>query len=459
MSDFVLWPHQAEGAAWAVDTLGKHGGAALWWGLRSGKTRTALATAAEVGRSTLVVSPQRDVMRVWEREALAMRWDGEVAVLDRGSVAKRAEALRSRPSLVIVNYEAMWREPLASALRKHGFDLVVYDEGHKLKSPSGRASRYAGLLAQSVPHRVALSGTPLAHDAMDAWATYRAIDRDFTATGFPRTFTQFRARYTRPALRSEWRDPDVLVTTGRGQELLRWKLHNMDDLNERMYRIANRREAPPPDIEPTESTWYVDLEPEAARVYREVQRDLISQHEGDLITAANALVRDLRLAQIAGGSVKDEDGNLQRVSTAKQEALTEYLSEVGDEPVVVFARFHSDLDTVHAAAKATGISSGELSGRGTQLDEWKAGEFQVLAVQEQAGGVGLDMTRARLCVYLSMSYSLTDYLQSRARVLGPMQARGVDYTFIVARGTVDEAVRSALNARRSVIDAVLDQLR
>jgi len=148
------------------------------------------------------------------------------------------------------------------------------------------------------------------------------------------------------------------------------------------------------------------------------------------------------------------------VDNAKEEALEELLDDLRGEPVVVFCRFQHDLDIVHEVCKRLGLSSGELSGR---RDEWEAFQFEkkfdVLAVQIQTGGVGINLTRAAYAVYYSIGFSLGDYSQSLARIHRPGQTRPVTYYHLVARGTVDEHVYNALSSRQELIEAVLARLR
>ena len=178
-----------------------------------------------------------------------------------------------------------------------------------------------------------------------------------------------------------------------------------------------------------------------------------------VVTAANAMVVALRLAQVTGGTLMDEAGAPHVVSVAKRDALAEYLDGVGDEPVVVFGRFRADLDAIHLAAAAAGLSSSELSGRRSELAAWQAGETRVLVAQVAAGSVGIDLTRARVAVWYSLSYSLAEYVQSRARVLRPGQTRAVVFAHIVAAGTIDEDVYRALEARGDVVAAIVDRVR
>jgi len=337
-----------------------------------------------------------------------------------------------------------------------------------MKSPSGKRAKFMMALAkQPGLRRLGLSGTPVGQSPLDVWSPYQ-----FLVPGgglLPPTFSQFRMRYTRPALYSEYRDRDVIITSGRGGELQRWKLRDLDELHERLYRVASRLRTEDV-IDQTPATWeelHCTLEPDARRLYSELDREFIAEvqsaagsaSDGHVFTAANAMTKVLHLQQLTGGALRDEDGTLVEVSTAKRDRLAEWLDGVGEEPVVVFARFHHDLDAIHAACARAGLTSSELSGRRAELAAWKAGETQVIAVQEQVGGAGIDLTRARLCVYFSLSYSLLDFAQSKARVRGPAQSRTVAMYALVARGTVDEDIYAALAAGQEVVDVVVDGAR
>ena len=127
--------------------------------------------------------------------------------------------------------------------------------------------------------------------------------------------------------------------------------------------------------------------------------------------------------------------------------------------MVVFCRFHRDLDAVNRIADEAGRRSLELSGRMDELKRWQAGEVPVLAVQIDSGGLGIDLTRARYAIYYSLGFSLGSYEQSLARVHRPGQTRPVEYIHLLAEGTVDEKVMAALSNRADVVNSVLQQMK
>jgi SNF2 family DNA or RNA helicase len=99
------------------------------------------------------------------------------------------------------------------------------------------------------------------------------------------------------------------------------------------------------------------------------------------------------------------------------------------------------------------------------LAEWQRGERDTIAVQMQAGGVGVDLTRCgdrpcRYVAYMSVGFALADYEQSLARVRRPGQtAECVRYYHFVVKDSIDEAVYGSLLKKRNVVEDVLERLK
>jgi SNF2 family DNA or RNA helicase len=129
--------------------------------------------------------------------------------------------------------------------------------------------------------------------------------------------------------------------------------------------------------------------------------------------------------------------------------------------VVVFARFHHDLDAIAAVVKDVYGDGqyGELSGRCNDLAVWQGGDRIVLGVQVQSGGVGISLTRARVAVWYSLPWSLAQYDQARARLVRPGQERAVTFMHLIMRDTIDEQMHSALKQRKEVLDALIARIQ
>jgi SNF2 family DNA or RNA helicase len=227
-------------------------------------------------------------------------------------------------------------------------------------------------------YTLALTGTPLPNGYQDAYGLYSAFA---PATFDVRNWTHFRARY---AVRGNPRIP---------QQITGW--NNADDIRARMTRHAiSCRAADVLDLpDAIHETIWVDLDPATARGYAQMEALMVAEVAGSEVTAANALVKALRLQQIAGGVFKTDDGVEHRVGREKERALTDMLECIDRrEPVVCFAQFRSDLESIHVAARAHGRPSFEVSGNVKQVQEWSAacGDGAVMAAQIAAGGLGIN---------------------------------------------------------------------
>jgi len=120
------------------------------------------------------------------------------------------------------------------------------------------------------------------------------------------------------------------------------------------------------------------------------------------------------------------------------------------------SRFHADIDAVKAALSGRVL---ELSGRINQLAEWQRGDAPILVVQPKAGGLGVSMARAAVVIMYSLSFSLAEWEQARARVMGSEQTRPVMVISLLARDTVDEHIASALHHKQDVVSSVMEGIR
>ena len=448
------WRHQIEAVDF-VRSLYRSGkrGAMIAAAMGTGKSAmTVYLCVEEWFRRILVICPLR-VVQVW-RPQFEMHSDLPFLVVPLddsfGSVrAKHAEAERQMalgrargvPVVVVINYDSVWRAPFAEWAVRQKWDLVVADEIHRCKAPGGKASRFLARLGQVARFRLGLSGTPMPHSPLDVYAYFRFIDPSI----FGWSFHAFRQHY---AVMGGYHNHQVVA------------YRNLDELNRKFYSITFACGKDVLDLPDTiHITYTCRLGVEAQKVYRSLERDLIAEVQAGEVTAANALVKLLRLQQVTGGYIRTDDGHDVQIDSAKMNLLRDVLEDIApDEPVVVFCRFHKDLEAVHLAAAGIGRRSLELSGRVDELQRWQAGEAPVLAVQIDSGGVGVDLTRARYAIYYSLGFSLGSYEQSLARVHRPGQTRPVEYIHLIAEGTVDERVMDALAHRADVINTVLRQM-
>lgn len=449
------WRHQVAAYHFAN---GKRG-AMLALGMGCGKSKVTVDLIVNRNAKQAIILCPVSVLPVWRREF--DRHAGspvDVLILDSGTCetkARKAEQFMARcratgapAAAVVVNYESAWRDPLAKWILGYNWCVAVCDESHRIKSHDANVSKFAAKLALVSEFRLALTGTPMPHSPLDLFSQFRFIDRGLFGTWFH----HFRNRYAKLNA----------MFPGKVDAWL-----NQEELKERFallsYRVTADEVLDLPEASHHERR--CTLSPKAMKIYRSLEQDLIADVGSGVVTATNALTRLLRLQQATSGFVvpDDSDGAAEEIDVAKGVLLDDIIEDIGPgEPLVVFCRFRRDIDFARRVAERHGRRFGELSGASKDgLDDMgcMAAGVDVLGVQIQAGGVGVDLTRARYAVYFSLGFSLGDYEQSLARLHRPGQSRHVHYYHLIASGTVDEAVYGALRNRKQVVESVLSVLK
>ncbi len=429
----------------------------------TGKTRTCIMDMqARQPELSLVVCPAA-VVPVWPSEFTKYA-PGEFDILPLGSgpLAKRAAVLgqwlaarrvrADRPGVVVTNYEAMWKKALFPALRGAGFKNIIADESHRAKSAGSKTSlALYNLTGGAAGHPATrplarcLTGTPMPHNFTDLYGQYRFMWP--WAYGWSKA--NFMARY---AVMGGFEGRKVVgIQDDRYEEFM-----GIFQKHAFVVRTDDVLDLPPF----TDTNYYCTLSPKEARAYAEMRKELVAELEAGRITAATAAVKFMRLAQICSGVARTEDGRDIVVGDSKAKLLADVLQDIDmQEPIVVFCRFSSDIAQVREVMDREGWPCGELSGRRNDLAAWQDGLYKGLAVQFQAGGVGVDMTRARYHINFSLDFNLGNHLQARARTRRSGQERTVHYVNLLARGTVDEYILKCLTEREDVIEKMLEEIK
>jgi SNF2 family DNA or RNA helicase len=406
---------------------------------------------------TVILCPLK-VAPVWPAEFAKYTVEQRpILLLDRGSVPARAALARENTgAIVIVNYDAARMAPLNTALLSIPWQRIILDECHRIKTAGGQTSRFVARLCKPCPKIIGLSGTPLTTGQrgtggkliggwLDMYGQARAIAPQFYGT----SHANYKHRYGRwmtepfPKLLDDLNQPEWHA------KLDSFCFHVGAD--ELAYTLP----------EFTDQVVPVTLPQNVLKSYRQLEDQMIAEWEDESISASNALVKQLRLQQMAGGHLQpDTGGPVEKIHDEKFDAIAELLADMTpDEKVVIFCKFRPEIRELGHRVIQAGRTPYHLIGGEDSSEQWKSSNGGVILVQISAGSEGVDLTAARYCIYCSLCHSLKDYQQSRKRLHRPGQTRPVTYYHIVASGTIDDDIYAALDAKESVVDSVRQRLR
>lgn len=458
---------------------------------RTGKTKVVIDTTAYLRsrgqvEALFVLSPN-SVKDVWTEELQAHMPDWceyEVFVDGPGRSAELKEFVETRSGklkVLVTNVEALASREKESAYARFLATyraLVAVDEFTRFKNHMAKRTRALLRLRQFAVYRRILSGTPITQNPLDIYAPFKFLDE--AILGF-RTLTQARARHA--------------IMGGFGGKQVVGYVH-VDELQAKIaphsFRVlaAECFDLPPRVYEKRT----VSLSKEQRAIYDALRDDLVATlSSGQKISSAHALTRMMRLSQITGGFVvpddalagapegDDEDWE-RRVTHAlsfkaqpipgpnpKVDALLDLADDLPpDEKLVIWARFVPEVKLIAAKLReAYGeASTVEFYGDTSTEDRTLArARFQgvpgqdhdpscrFFVGQEETGGIGIRLSRAKQAVYYSNVFSLEARLQSEARIVDDVPiVRGI--VDLVAKGTLDARVLATLRGKKKFADLI-----
>lgn len=431
-------------------------GAALLMEMGTGKTITTIAVVgalynAGLIKRVLIVAPL-SIVGVWQEELKKFADFDYMAITLEGNSSQKADALRhitGKPlQMILVNYESAWR--LEAELVKYNADIVIADEGHKIKTHNTKQSKALHKLGAKARYKLLLTGTVITNKAIDVFSQYKFINPAI----FGQSFYVFRNKY--------------FDMGGYGNHTPVLKKSMEQVLTDKLHSIAFRTtKAECLDLPETiDIIRIVELEASAARIYKNLVKDSYAELSKGEITVTNVLTRLLRLSQLTGGFIGDDNGVVTSISTAKMEALSDIIDEAvnEDKKLVVIARFIAEIKAIEKLLQKKRLQYSLIMGgvveRETQVSQFQNNpEVKVFVGQIATAGLGITLTSASTMVFHSLDYSMSNFEQTKARIHRVGQKSNCTYIYLTAKGTVDEKVLKSLRNKADLARILVDEYK
>ena len=352
-------------------------------------------------------------------------------------------------NICIINHESSWR--LEEWLVRFAPETVIVDESHRIKSPKAKQSKAAWRLGRKAKYHLILTGTPIVGGAHDVWSQWNFLNPDVFGDNWWR-FQQFylqKGGYFNKEIVG-YKNLDLLKRKVRGGSFIIRKEECLD-LPEKIFQSVP-----------------VELCEQSKKLYNDMATQLVAEIEdGSVSTAPIVLVKLLRLAQITSGFLKDLDDNIHDIGREKLDVCQELIEDrVGDgHQVVVFARFRYEISRMERALLKKKISCCTLTGstpmksRDKLIEEFQSGVYSVFISQIQAGSLGITLTAADTAIFLSLDFSLANYLQAADRLHRIGQTQKVTYLHLIVPRSIDELVYKVLKSKENLARLILERPR
>lgn len=434
-----LYPHQVEGVAFL---LGRQR-ALLADDMGLGKTRQSVIAMveAEAEGPYLVICPA-SVKRNWSREIQLVLPKAEPTIVGPGPLPSTANIAEGR-DWVIINYEILGKH--FEGLLAFEWKGVVFDEAHYLKNHQSKRSRNAAKLVKSIQHEPivhALTGTPMTNRPRDLFPLLQLMNHPLG-----KSFLSFAKRYC-DAYQGEY----GLVADGAS---------NIEELTVQLHGVMLRRTKNEVlDLPPKVRTWLdVELHPYAIQHFNNAVREFLTKFDAPEPTDTLEDITENSERRQAVGRLTTARRKLAFAKCRQTIKFVENALEQG-EKVILFTAFLNTLERFHKHFGDQAVFvSGEVPAeeRQNRVDRFQNDEnVRLFIANMHVAGVGINLTAGRQVVFNDLDWVPANHWQAEDRAYRIGQTGTVNVTYMIARGTVDEFVKTVLETKAALMDALVE---
>lgn len=440
-------PHEYQQAA--VEALESNERYGLFLDMGLGKTVTTLTAIQNLVydrievRKVLIIAPKSVAESTWQDEA--EKWDhiGLRFSTVLGSAKKRAEALARPADCYVINREnVVW---LCEYYKyRLPFDMLVVDESSSFKNPAAKRFKAIRKCLPCFERVVILTGTPAPNTLMDLWSQMYLLDR---GEALGRTITAYRTAYFVP---DKTNGPVVYSYRIRDKKSEK-NIYDKIAGKVMSLKAADYLKLP----ERIDNVVKVQLPEKVKKLYGKMEKELVLGMADKEVTAASAAALSNKLLQIANGSVYTDAGGTVHVHDAKLYALSEIVEANSGKNILVFYSYRFDLEALQERFPDAAV----LQGAG-EMRKWNCGQLPMLLAHPASSAYGLNLQAGgHIIVWYGLTWSLELYQQANARLFRQGQDKPVIVHHLVAAGTMDTDVMSALRKKASGQNALLEAVK
>lgn len=458
---FDLRTYQTNGLSWLWSLYHRRLAALLADEMGLGKTHQVLAFLTSVysgkpakpkgdqpGRMPSLVVAPTSVVAAWAQKLkkypTGLRWyifHGKDRKLDFESV-----------DIVLTTYGILQKE---ASLRNKEWEVVILDEAQAIKNATTISSRASRILKSKF--RIAMTGTPIENRSTDLWSVM-----EFLLPGFLGSLPRFKRLYG-----AGYEVPTPQQTQGLKRLVMpfllrRTKNQVLKELPEKTEEVIYC------GLTATQRKTYTDyLDSKEASKIRDDLRDETTKvdYAGilSLLTRLKQVCDHPKLPLLTSGKVKRIQ-SLNPEDTGKWEHFEELLTEAlgSDLKVVVFTQYLGMIDLIGNFLENRGIQYVELRGdtadRSKPLNEFAANpECKVFLCSLLAGGLGIDLTAASVCIHFDRWWNPAKENQATDRLHRIGQTRGVQVFKLQCPGTVEDRIAAIIQSKLALSDTLIEE--
>nr|OQO07761.1 hypothetical protein B0A51_18269 [Rachicladosporium sp. CCFEE 5018] len=425
-------------------------------------------------KKALIVCPV-SLINNWKKEFRKWLGTERIGVFIAGDKKTRLTdfTMGKSYSVAIVGYEKL-RTLSADLTKGAGIDIVIADEGHRMKTKENKAA--AAIKTLNTERRVILSGTPIQNDLTEFWTMV-----DFVNPGLLQKYNVFKREFETPIIKSQQpgaSEKDLAKGEARSEELA--NITSMFILR-RTAEILSK-------YLPPKTEYVVFCRPTKAQA--EVYRAIIASPTFTAALGSPAMSLELInvLKKVCNSptlllkkGAKGEDvtkpelleaipSNLLRTpgASGKLQVLDSLLHRIRtttDEKVVLVSNYTSTLDVLQKLLDVLSYKYLRLDGQTPQktrqelIDRFNrspASNSFIFLLSAKAGGVGINLIGASRLVLFDLDWNPATDLQAMARIHRDGQKKPCYIYRMLTQGALDEKIFQRQVSKTGLADSIVD---
>lgn len=437
-----LFKHQRK----TVDFAITHGGKYID-GSEMGTGKT-LSTLKYIDETLLPGNPALKVLVIAPKSIILSGWVGDVhkffphihIIPCIGTKKQKLDGFNSVGTIFVTNYESFHGK---FNFDDAGFDLMVCDEAIKLKSPKAKWTKEITRLSRHIPRVILLSGLLTPNNLLEIYSPVNIIAPNLLG----KSFWQFRSRFFTPNPFS-YQQKEWVPKVGAEKAI-------MDIV--RPYVIRHTKEECLDLPEQVETVREVEMTGKQKKYYNQMRKDAIVQLKDGTVPATTKATVLNKLLQISSGFVYDPDKDTHQFESSKLNELDDIINgELQNEKVLIFYTFRAEVEIFKAKYPGSSFITGgqKAEEQETAIKNFQSGDVRLAFASISAAKYGITLTSCSHAIYYSMSYSLDDMEQSKARIHRIGQTRTTSYIYLLSKGTVDMRVYRAIQKKQGLNEIV-----
>ena len=411
MSELVnLFPHQER----ALNETYDLNRVAYYLDMGLGKTFIGSEKLWELNTPYNLVICQKSKIEDWKEHFEQFYPEYKVIVFDKQSLD-----IIPPESILIVNYDKVWRRPEINRLRD--FTLML-DESSMIKNERSNRSKF--VLQLHAKNVILLSGTPTG-------GKYEELISQVNLLGWNISKDLFLKQYTV----REWDELDggYKIIGYQRTERMKKKLREHGAIFMKTEEVFDL---------PLQN--HINVKCKCPKVYKDFSKHHMVEIGDEMLIGDTPASAKMYLRQLAGAFNRN-----------KLDQLKDLMESTNDR-MIIFYQFKRDYEAIKLICEELKRPISTINGDIKDLDAYEKQENSVSLIQYQAGAMGLNLQKANKIIYFTLTDMSELFEQSKKRIHRIGQEKPCFYYYLLTEGTIEWRMLQVLKERKDYSDALFE---